>query len=88
MQNTTTAPKTGTKFGKFLTESDRKALAKEQKQARAQKAVQHRNQIMIRASLVISNGIMIYMTLAEKIDNPFGVLFVAALSALLGFNMK
>lgn len=77
---------TGKKMtGKFLNEEGRE----EMEQAALDRILRRRwKRIGALAALVLGDGLLLGMILGGKIDTLFGVLFVAALSALCGTKLK
>lgn len=71
--------------GKFLSEGAKKEQAKQQKKAEWSKAKGH---ILTVASLAAADGVLIYMIMSGKIDQLYGVLFVAIVSAICGYQAK
>lgn len=71
--------------GKFLSEESRVQLEQE-----AQDRILRRRwkRIGALAALILGDGLLLGMILGGKIDTLFGVLFVAALSALCGAKVK
>lgn len=46
------------------------------------------NRVKAFTGLVLGDGLLVYMIMSGKIDDLFGVLFVAGVSAVCGYYMK
>lgn len=71
--------------GKFLSEGAKKEQIKRQKKAEWNKVKGH---VLTVAALAAADGVLIYMVMSGKIDLLYGVMFVAIVSAIGGYQAK
>ena len=71
--------------GKFLTEADKKAQAREKKEA---EFAQRKDKITAVAGLVLCDGLMLAMILNGLIDNVIGMLFLIGISVFFGGKLN
>ena len=65
--------KNRTNGGRYLSESDRTAMQKEQREAKTAKKIQKRRRMLVSwAVAVIGNGLMLYMILHGLINDVIG----------------